>query len=446
MPKAQGMRQWLAIGTQSALSYEDDPNPATLFDHVPIRTGGLQFQQPTMYSEETYGFEQRHGRPGLAQAVGTLGFRYYHEGFDKLFDNDFTVASTEVASIVINGTNEKFNFNIGAGELTATLTNGTVTLASIAADLQTKMRAVGAGNENCSYSYVTRKLTVSKDAGTLNILWKTGTNGADGTDTHCGTVLGYLDTADDTGSLSYAADNVVAAINDNVYNPNEVFPNNNGLTLDENKDLKLHRYHTMFGTALGFALAEGQPYLDMSYGFIGFDHEERTAASPTFSTLTPANPHGNITVAATINGQAFTEIYFKTLNLNITIPTVLSYWAGSKYAVGVERSGKLAVTGNFGMPYNNDGSPILHDNWLTAWKAGTVGDITFTFNGAVVRNSIKRRLVLAFRAIHLMGQDPVVGGPQTIPQVFDFGGAYDISNARTGLQITTRNTINQQAF
>lgn len=46
-------------------------------------------------------------------------------------------------------------------------------------------------------------------AGYLDLLWNTGTNGAVGTDTHIGTVLGFDDAADDTGAGSYTGDNQV---------------------------------------------------------------------------------------------------------------------------------------------------------------------------------------------------------------------------------------------
>jgi len=58
----------------------------------------------------------------------------------------------------------------------------------------------------CIYSDSTGKFTISTSTSTvLSLLWKTGTSGSDNTDEHIGTLLGFDDSADDTGSTSYIA-------------------------------------------------------------------------------------------------------------------------------------------------------------------------------------------------------------------------------------------------
>jgi hypothetical protein len=47
---------------------------------------------------------------------------------------------------------------------------------------------------------------------TFELHWKTGTHGSDGLDDHCGTVLGFLDTANDTGAITYTSDYQVQTI------------------------------------------------------------------------------------------------------------------------------------------------------------------------------------------------------------------------------------------
>lgn len=124
----------------------------------------------------------------------TVAFNF--EGL-KFYHNPLTVGAS----------NNKLNFNDGGPELTATLTNGTYqTPHALAREIQSKMDALTSDNITVSYSDSTGKFTIASD-GTLNLLWKTGTNGSDNTDTHVGTLIGFSDAADDTGSASYAADN-----------------------------------------------------------------------------------------------------------------------------------------------------------------------------------------------------------------------------------------------
>lgn len=63
----------------------------------------------------------------------------------------------------------------------------------------------------CTFSKTTGKFTIATTTSSVfSILWKTGTKGSDNADTHIGTLLGYSDAADDTGALTYAADNAIS--------------------------------------------------------------------------------------------------------------------------------------------------------------------------------------------------------------------------------------------
>lgn len=115
----------------------------------------------------------------------------------------------------ITDTNKFFDFDIGGAEKNATVATGMYYPGATQADAGTLCKALydaivaveGAGTYTVSYSTVTQKFTITRSAGTFNILWKTGVYGSDNTDTHIGTILGYSDTADDTGALSYVSDN-----------------------------------------------------------------------------------------------------------------------------------------------------------------------------------------------------------------------------------------------
>ena len=52
----------------------------------------------------------------------------------------------------------------------------------------------------------TGTITITLGSGSYEILWSSGTHGSAGTDQHIGTLLGFDDTADDTGAASYDSD------------------------------------------------------------------------------------------------------------------------------------------------------------------------------------------------------------------------------------------------
>lgn len=122
-------------------------------------------------------------------------------------NGDFTFAGSSFYFNPIEIAAAKYiDFKVdGGSELTATLTTGVYKdPAALAAEVQSKMDALTARSITCTYSSSTGKFTIaSSDATTLELDWFTGTNTAN----TAGTKLGYVVTSDDTGSLSYLADN-----------------------------------------------------------------------------------------------------------------------------------------------------------------------------------------------------------------------------------------------
>jgi hypothetical protein len=99
------------------------------------------------------------------------------------------------------GTNSSFDFDIGGGALVANVDiAGTAT--TVAALVQAAMRAVGAGDETCTYSDTTHKFTVGKAAGTLNLRPHTGAT----KQKQSWKLLGFDIGSDKTGALSYVGD------------------------------------------------------------------------------------------------------------------------------------------------------------------------------------------------------------------------------------------------
>jgi hypothetical protein len=94
---------------------------------------------------------------------------------EDLANGQFTIIR-DVGPYIIDATNQFLDFDEGGAEITSTLTAGLYTAADLAAEIQTQLRADGAADWNCSYSESTHLFTISKDAGTGNLLAKTGSN------------------------------------------------------------------------------------------------------------------------------------------------------------------------------------------------------------------------------------------------------------------------------
>jgi len=103
-------------------------------------------------------------------------------------------------NFVIDSSNNSIDFDIGAGELNATITPGTYTAAGLAVEIITQLNAEGAGTYTAAISASTGKWTLTKSAGTFELLWLTGTNLA----TTIAAALGFSAAADLTGALTYA--------------------------------------------------------------------------------------------------------------------------------------------------------------------------------------------------------------------------------------------------
>ncbi len=126
-----------------------------------------------------------------------------------------SVTTTEQASFIIGATNGKIDFNIGGDALAATVAQGTYPAGTSEAVADSLCKAIydaivaveATGTYHVTFSNTTKKFTITKTAGTFQILWNTGANKANS----IRATLGFADT-DDTGSLSYVSDNVVVPV------------------------------------------------------------------------------------------------------------------------------------------------------------------------------------------------------------------------------------------
>ncbi len=109
--------------------------------------------------------------------------------------------------MIVTANNKYLDFDEGSTELNAVVTTGTYKDPyELAAAIELAMDAVATADITVTYSDSTRKFTIATGGATLNLKWKTGTHGSDNTDTHIGTLIGFVDTANDTSATTYTSD------------------------------------------------------------------------------------------------------------------------------------------------------------------------------------------------------------------------------------------------
>jgi len=134
---------------------------------------------------------------GFATSADDTGAATYTADYSIISGNTLTITA---------GSNDKINFEEdGGGELTATLTAGTYTFDTLAAEIKTQMDAAG-GTYTVSYDYATKKFTITETGGVtdLDLLWNSGTNSS----TSAATTLGFTASADNSGAATYTAGSV----------------------------------------------------------------------------------------------------------------------------------------------------------------------------------------------------------------------------------------------
>lgn len=107
---------------------------------------------------------------------------------------------------LINSTNNKIDFKESAmgSELTATISSGSYTATTLAAEVVTQLEVAGAEEYACSFSSVTGLWTITSSGSYLSLLINSGTNTA----TNLLKIsLGFSNT-DKTGALTYTGSNI----------------------------------------------------------------------------------------------------------------------------------------------------------------------------------------------------------------------------------------------
>lgn len=115
-------------------------------------------------------------------------------------------SSAETPTITISASNKHIDFNIGGSDLDAQIATGSYIIGTTSATASTLCKAIkdalfaadATGTYTVTFSQTTKKFTIARSAGTLNIKFATGTNIANG----AASTLGFAAT-DLTGAITY---------------------------------------------------------------------------------------------------------------------------------------------------------------------------------------------------------------------------------------------------
>lgn len=116
----------------------------------------------------------------------------------KYFRSKVWRSDPENGTFVITSSNKYINFKDGGSELTATLTTGTYTSTTLAAQIKLKMEDQTADTITVSYSSLTGKWTIASSGATFQLLFSTGTNASSSVRDAIG-----FGSSDYTGALTY---------------------------------------------------------------------------------------------------------------------------------------------------------------------------------------------------------------------------------------------------
>jgi len=124
-------------------------------------------------------------------AAQLINANYTLEGIDYYFN-----------PIEVTSSDNKLDFDDGGGEENVSVSAGFYRPEELASAIQTAMDAATTDNITVTYSNSTGKFTIASDGGTLSLLWNTGSQTAE----TIAALIGFDDSANDTGALSYTSD------------------------------------------------------------------------------------------------------------------------------------------------------------------------------------------------------------------------------------------------
>lgn len=132
-----------------------------------------------------------------------------HRWYTRTWRSNYGASSGWGNFTIESGVNDKIDFQeTAATPLVATLTAGDYDTDDLIAEIEAQLESAGASDYTVSYDDDTNKFTIASDGagggGIFELLWSSGTNTA----TSVASTLGFDNSADDTGALSYTADSM----------------------------------------------------------------------------------------------------------------------------------------------------------------------------------------------------------------------------------------------
>ena len=403
---------------------------------IEINSDGLGVEQEHLHSEaipQIYQDETENTQ-GAVTTSGEVEFEMRYEGMELLLKHAMgSVATSEVASFIVLATNKYLDFDIGAGELIATVAEGTYAAGTSQAVAGSLCKAIydaivvaePVGTYTVTFSTTTKKFTITRSAGTLSILWKTGTHGSDLLDTHIGTLIGFSDAADDTGSLSYAADNAVVSVYNHTFTLADDLPV--GLTFEVDRDISAFTVEGGKINTLAMSIEQGG-FLKSTLGIVG---EDMTAAAATSPTL-PTSALVNFTQGVLQYNSVTRSVPSASFTLNNNLKTDRRF-IGSRLVSEPQRSGKIEVTGTFTVEFET-----LDE--YNDFRAATSRALTLTFTGGLIKTAHSYTLTITFPVIKLTAGVPMISDAGIISIELPFK-AYATSLVAREFNMVLKNTI-----
>lgn len=289
-------------------------------------------------------------------------------------------SSVEFASFTVSlGVNDKIDFTEdGSGPLVATLTSGTYTSTTLAAEVKAQLEAANgtAKTYTVTYSPTTKKFTITLSSGVFVLQWSTGANFA----TNARAILGFS-AADTASAITAVSDSTVASVWDHTFMP-----------------LDAITYGLSEGMTAQFKTADGKVFdildsvvdmLKISYKpnqELWFDAEcEARLIAASVATL------GSLT-EETVSPFLFSQMGFtvggvehalSALEVNYGNNYKKDLFVNSAHRSKFPRNGFREVTGTFTMDLADSRAFAIYDAFL----AGTQPALVATFTAAA--NSIK---------------------------------------------------------
>jgi hypothetical protein len=261
-----------------------------------------------------------------------------------------TVTSAEDTTVTISASNKYINFNIGGGELTATVATGTYAIGLTQADAGSLCKAIydaivaaeAVGTYTVSYSRSTKLFTIARSAGTFQLKFLTGTNNAASIDT----TLGYTHT-DKTGAITYTgATQVEYAFTHTIVNSSSLQKPAYTYFLD--RGLNVLKYNR--GVVKKMSIKGGVDNLIEAEADVLFENE---ASGSIGSTSFPTQRFlGFQSVDFKIAGSSNTSVKEWELDIdNTSVPH--RALTGSQVLQDIIAAGKLGISGGFTIYFEN---------------------------------------------------------------------------------------------